>query len=211
MKRHLTLIFITTFCALNAYGQGSVLFNNVYFQGNPSAPPAPVAINTIPGMSNPADGIAGAYVGSNYTASLLYVEGTVSSQSVFDSLTPSWAADASFYGTTGLAPDHGPGVDGAGLFDGGQMILRTTLGARVTIQVITWYNGGGLFSSYSQALAAGQNTGRSLLVPIVLGYPPGPAATLDGLLPFTVGIPEPSTIVLTGLGGAVLLLFHRRK
>jgi hypothetical protein len=161
-------------------------------------------------MLNPANGAAGAYLGSNYTASLFFVNGTVTNQSLFDSLGPLWAADSSFYGTTGLQPDHGPAIDGAGLFDGGQRILSPA-GFNVTIQVTAWYNGGGLFSSYAQALAAGQNTGRSLLVPVVLGFPPGPATTLDGLLPFAVGIPEPSTLLLLTLCGAGLLILHRRN
>src|SRR5947208_7073150 len=104
MKQHLTLILITTGCVLNASGQGSLLFNNVYFQSDPAGPPAPVTINTIPGMSNPANGAAGAYLGSNYRASLFFVNGTVTNQSVFDSLGPLWAADVSFYGATGLLP-----------------------------------------------------------------------------------------------------------
>ena len=65
--------------------------------------------------------------------------------------------------------------------------------------------------SYPQALAAGQNTGQSILVPMVLGYPPGPATTLDGLLPFTVGVPEPSTFLFALLGGAIFLFFRRRR
>jgi hypothetical protein len=208
MKQHLILLFITTAFALHSYGQGSLLFNNIYFR-DPGDPPTPVTITTVPGMSNPTNGDAGAYLGSNYTASLFFVNGTVTNQSAFDSLGPRWAADVPFLGTTGLLPDHGPAIDGAGLFDGGRITLSPAEPI-VTIQVSAWYNGGGLFSSYSQALAAGQNTGQSILVPMVLGFPPGPATTLDGLLPFTVGIPEPSTFALAAFGGAVLL-FLRRK
>ena len=92
--------------ALHAHGQGSIMFNNVF----PIT--APVTISAVPGTFNPTDGPAGAYVGSNYTASLFFVNGTVTNQTVFDSLNPTWVANAVFFGG-----------DGAGFFDGGQVRL----------------------------------------------------------------------------------------
>jgi len=191
---------------LCALGQGFLSFDN----GNGSSGLTPVTISSALGTFNAADGPGGAYVGADYTASLYFLNGVVTNQAVFDNSSPILFAPANtlFYGTTGLAPAHGPTVDGAGLFQGGDPILPTT--GIVTAQVRAWYNGGGLYTSYAQALAAGQNVGESIPVPVLLGVGTQNVPTLDGLLPFTVGlVPEPSIYALLGLGG--LLLFHRRK
>jgi len=187
-------------------GQGNLFFDNVYG----STSPAPVTISSAPGTFNPADGPGGAYVGADYTTSLYFLNGVVTNQAVFDSSNPILFAPANtlFYGITGIGPTHGPTVDGAGLFQGGDVILPTT--GTVTIQVRAWYNGGGLYTSYDQALAAGQNAGEANPVSLYLAIADLVPPNLDGLLPFTVGIvPEPSVYALLGLGG--LLLFHQRR
>lgn len=190
--------------------QGRIAFNNIV---NPGPGTAPVTINTASGMFNPADGPAGAWVGSNYSASLLYVPGIVTDQGVFDSLNPVWLGDAIFWGTTGTGSGHGLGGDGAGFFDGGSPIVTGLQGTGVdaTFQVLAWYNGVGLYGGYAEALAAGHNVGQSKLISVVITLPPAAIANLNGLQPFTVGIPEPSTAVLAFFGGALLLVFRRRK
>ena len=191
---------------ISALGQGNVSFDNIYG----STSPAPVTISSAPGTFNPADGPGGAYVGADYTTSLYFLNGVVTNQAVFDSSNPILFAPANtlFYGITGIGPTHGPTVDGAGLFQGGDVILPTT--GTVTIQVRAWYNGGGLYTSYDQALAAGQNAGEANPVSLYLAIADLVPPNLDGLLPFTVGIvPEPSVYALLGLGG--LLLFHQRR
>jgi len=178
--------------------QGRVSFDNI------SAGPAPVTIRTNPGTYNPSDGPAGDYVGSSYSVSLVFVNGTVSDQSIFDSSNPIWVKDATFFGTTGT------GGDGAGFFDGASPQLNGQTDFYVTAQLQAWFNGNGAYTSYAQALAAGHNVGLSKLIPLYAPPPPGPVVTLTGLLPFTVGIPEPSSVSLLLLGLSSLAIFRRR-
>jgi len=191
---------------ISALGQGNLFFDNV----NVIPGLAPVTISSAPGTFNPADGPGGAYVGADYTASLYFLNGIVPNQAVFNSSNPILFAPANtlFAGATGLSPNHGPFLDGAGLFADGIVMLPTT--GTVTVQVRAWYNGDGLYTSYSQAMAAGQNVGEANPVSLFLAQGLAAPPNLEGLLPFTVGIvPEPSVFALLGLGG--LLLFHRRK
>src|SRR5882724_8824869 len=157
MKMTHALLVALVSLPLCALGQGNLFFDNV----NGSTSPAPVTIRSATGTFNPADGLGGAYVGTDYTASLYFLNGIVTNQAVFDSSNPilSPSANTIFYGTTGVAPTHGPTVDGAGLFQGGIVTLPTV--GIVTVQVRAWYNDGGLYTSYDQALADGQNVGES--------------------------------------------------
>jgi hypothetical protein len=200
------VITIVLCLAPRLWAQGTLDFSNY-------APDAPVTISTAPGTFNPANGQAGAYVGSDYTASLFFLNGIITDQVVFDSSHPILfaAADTQFLGVTGTAPDHGPNVDFAGFFGRG-VYLSAASSNTVTIQVRAWYNGGGLYTSYAQALAAGHNVGESNPVSVYLATGLANPSPLDGLLPFTVGIvPEPSALVLFGLGGFALFLLQRRK
>jgi hypothetical protein len=68
MKWLLPAMIIGVVLSHRAVGQANISFDNF-------APGlAPVTINALPVASNPADGPAGAYVGSNYTASLFFCE-----------------------------------------------------------------------------------------------------------------------------------------
>jgi hypothetical protein len=190
------------------HGQGNLDFDNAEVIPGP----APVTISSEPGSFNPAGGLGGAYVGVDYTASLYFLNGIVTNQAVFDSSNPILfaPADTHFLGLTGTAPNHGPSVDGAGIFEASQVYLSAATGQRVSIQIRAWYNGGGLYTSYDQALAAGQNVGESNPVSLILALGSSQPPFLDGLSPFTVGIvPEPSVYALLGLGG--LLLFRRLR
>src|SRR6266516_1622201 len=162
-----SLIFLVIGLPLHALSQGHLEFNN--FSGGL----APVTINAIPGSFNPADGPAGAYVGSDYTASLFHVLGTVTNQLVFDSSNPTWvtAVDVRFFGTTGTGLGHGWNGDGSGFFDGGVARFNFAL-TTATFQVRVWYSGNGLYTSYEQAAIAGHNVGQSNLLPLVVDAPP---------------------------------------
>lgn len=211
VKRLLVPFLVALLVPFYVNGQGSFWFNNVFTLAG-----VPVTISAEPGTFNPADGPAGAFVGSNYTASAYYLNGTVTDQALFDSSNPILfpSANTLFFGVTGFPPTHAPDSDGAGLFDGAEVTLPT-FGqgpGHVTVQVRAWYNGGGLYTSYDQALSAGQNVGESIPVPLFLSFGASPPPSMVGLLPFTVGIaPEPSTFVLFGLGGLALLQFARRR
>ena len=211
MKSLLFAVVITLVLVPRAQSQGVIAFDNFFTEPTPTPGTSPVTISAAPRTFNPADGPPSAYVGSNYTASLLFVNGTVTNQALFDSLNPMWLRDARFLGSTGTAPDHGWNVDGAGFFYGGEVLLIGQTQFEVTIQVRAWYNGGGIYDSYAQAQSAGHNVGQSNLLPLYVAPRPGPVVPLLGLQPFTVGIPEPSTFLLAALGGVALLLFRRHR
>ena len=198
----ITLLGVTS--AASSLGQGVVSFNNLIAG-------APVTISTAAGSFNPNDGPPGAFAGSSYSVSLLFVNGTVTSQAAFDGLSPIWVRDAIFLGSTGTGPGHGINGDGSGFFDGGSARLTGQTDFNVTIQIRAWYNGGGAYTSYGQALAAGHNVGLSNLLPMYVPPPPGPTINLDGLQLFTVGIPEPSSISLILLGLLSLTIFRRQR
>lgn len=207
MLRKASLIAVLACLGASSWGQGSLVFDNI-----DGTPPTPVRISGVPGTFNPADGPGGAYVGSNYTASLFFLNGIVTNQMVFDSRGPMLfvPADTHFYGLTGGSPT---GYQPAGSFFGDVVDLSAASGQVVTVQVRAWYNGGGLYASYFDALAAGQNVGESnpVLVYLALGTESPPF--LDGLNSFAVGIPEPSLFDFLVLCGSVLLgirLAHRR-
>ena len=187
----------------SSFGQGRVIFDNI------SPGLAPVTIRTNAGGFNPADGPPGAYVGSSYSVTLVFVNGTISDQSIFDASNPIWVADAVFFGTTGIGPGHGPGGDLSGFFDGGGPQIFGQTSEIVTFQLLAWFNGGGQYTSYAQSQAAGHNVGISVLMPLQVTLPPGPAGPLYGLQPFTVGIPEPSSASLLLLGLLALAIFRR--
>jgi len=203
--KHFQNAIVCIFCfSFYARGQGQLSFGNAF------NPDSPVTISSASGTFDPADGPGGAYLGADYTASLYFLNGTVTDQETFDSSGPSLfaSADTSFFGTTGIGPSHGYTGDGSGFFYRDDVVLPTT--GIVTVQVRAWYNGSGLYTSYAQALADGQNVGESNPVSLTLALGGSAPPNLDGLLPFTVGVvPEPSVFALLGLGS--LLLLRRRK
>jgi hypothetical protein len=194
MKSRIITVVCLLCGELVACGQGYMSFDNIGVMPGP----APVSISSAPGTFNPADGPAGAYLGSDYTASLYFLNGTITDEAVFDSSNPMLflPADVQFDGTTGFQPN------GAGGFNRGAVYLSAATGYNVTVQVRAWYNGGGVYTSYDQALATGQNVGESNPVSLTLADPTSPVTQMNGLLPFTVGnVPEPTSPALFGLAG----------
>ncbi len=210
MEMQCTLLISLVLLPLSAFSQGNLAFDNYFVIPGP----APVTISSTFGTFNPDDGPAGACLGADYTASLYFLNGTIPNQAVFDSSNPILFAPANtgFLGVTGVSPDHGPEVDGAGIFGPFDVYLSAATSQNVTVQVRAWYNGGGSYTSYDQALAAGQNVGKSNPVPLRLAIGLEVLPNLDGLMPFTVGVvPEPSLCALLGLGGLVWLKFRQSK
>jgi len=83
-------------------------------------------------------------------------------------------------------------------------------GGAATFQVWTWSSS---FASYNAAALGGGLIGKSITfnaTTSVGGPPPPLPVSLAGLWP-GIGIPEPSTIVLAGMGVVSLLFFRRRK
>lgn len=196
MKKILVTLTAVAVSALTMYGQGRVLFNN-YVSGN--------AITVGAANMGASGGAAGANVGANYSVQLLWSAGSFADLASFLASNPSSSTPVAFFGATGGSP----GTDGAGLFDGGTVAFGGAAGA-YTALTRAWFNGGAN-STYAAALAANANTGQSALFSINATAAPTPAPnTTFGS--FTVGVvPEPSTLVLAGLGLASLLVFRRRK
>jgi len=209
LKKLIKAVILLAAMHSRLHGQGTLSFDNIFTAVN--GPPAPVTISTFEGTFNPSDGQPGAYVGSNYTASLFFLNGTITDQALFDSMSPVLVAtaDTKFFGTTGTGPGHGFSGDGSGFFQGPVVYLGSATSREVTVQVRAWYNGDGVYTSYAQASAAGHNVGESTLIPLMLGLPPSGDPNMDCLAPFAVGVPEPSTFALVLLGAASLLLLRR--
>ena len=85
----------------------------------------------------------------------------------------------------------------------------------ISAEIFVWFNNGGAYTTYAEALAAGVNTGRSALMNIGLATGAATPVNLNeaGLQNFTVAspVPEPSTLALAGLGGFGMLMAFRRK
>src|SRR5438477_645333 len=100
----INLFALLAMTSITGYSQGILVFDNVDLNPVPL-----VSINTLPGASNPVNGPAGAYIGSDYTASLYYLNGVVTDQAVFDGSNPILfaSADTPFLGVTGFTASNG--------------------------------------------------------------------------------------------------------
>jgi PEP-CTERM motif len=123
------------------------------------------------------------------------------------SANPGWAAIA----TTGIGPV-------AGRFNGGNVILQSTIpgGAPVAEYCIIGWTGS--FTSYDEAVLGGAFVCSSPMLTTATGNdatltPVSPAVSLSTTFTWLtlVSIPEPSTFALAGLGAVTLMLFRRRS
>jgi hypothetical protein len=87
------------------------------------------------------------------------------------------------------------------------------LGQQAALQLRVWDTKGGTITSWSEALNSITYVGYSkVFTSQTLGGGTTPAPNMEGLESFNVYlIPEPSTFVLAGLGGAAVLFLRRRK
>jgi hypothetical protein len=202
-------IAVSVAMASAAYGGsgGALKFNNISATGT----------ITIGPYSHPGEGTVGYFPGSDYNVSLFYSISPISGAVDPLSLTLYSPSTVAFYGTTGTAPNHGPTVDGAGLFDAnntafvGPGIPGVTDGQIIYVEAAVWYNGPGA-TDYASAEALGYNTGYSQAISVRMATGTDPnLADMSAMPSFEVGeVPEPSTIAL-GVLGAAALLFRRRK
>lgn len=178
--------------AMSSYGQGYVAFNNYY------------ASTQTTGVSYADGPDVGMMVGPEISAQLYYYQGVTAS---FSALT---ALDYTSGGNTSIVPfglgiASGPGQPGAGIFNGGAVLVPGTAGATYTFDVVfsgtlngVAYNGdSGLFQLATQS---------SSTAPI----PNLPTSIQQGNFTVT-SVPEPTTMALGGLGLAALTLLRRKR
>jgi hypothetical protein len=204
--KRIAILAISLCAASPAFSQGEFIFNNV----SPSTGPASANIGSD-GASG--EGAVGAFLGSDYTASLFYLPGAGYTQTAFDSLNPNLfaGADTQFFGTTGFARGSiNNAFVGAGFFDGGVVVLPLPNLETITVEIRAWYNVSAV--NYADALAKGFNVGESKPVQVELTVRPIGPEHLDSLTDFVVGsVPEPSSFLLAMLGATILLTWNRRK
>lgn len=127
-----------------------------------------------------------------------------------------WAA----VGTTDLALFSSVGTTGfttaPGRFSGGAVTIPTTVAGGPAALVVRGWNGASLTWA-GRDTALGQEGWSTIWTQAATGnpttVPPGtPTSILPGFAGLTLApVPEPSSMVLAGLGAASLLLFRRRK
>lgn len=127
----------------------------------------------------------GSYIGSEYTSELWW--GLTDDAASFEKIT-----EAPYFGATG----GDPGVDGAGLYDGGKVTVDGQEGTIYVQQKIVGPDGAGA-------------TGSVFEVALATGGSPVPTIPSEALV-VTI-VPEPTSFALAGLGAAALMIFRRRK
>jgi len=187
MKK-LAITLLSVAAATTMYGQGNFNFND-------TAATAAITIGT-PNVAG--EGLAGQFVGTGYSASFFY--GPAGSTAYSQLAYYGAGANTTFFGTGAADPDQ---TGGAGIFDGGNIVISNAVGNEV-IGVAVWWSGGGAAgaaTSFAQAVADGYNTGLSPLLTIPLATGTLFPVALDNLGSFTVGVvPEPTTLALCGKG-----------
>jgi hypothetical protein len=203
MKKYLSILAVVAM-ASSAFAQGTVAFaNNAQ------------SLVTAGGAAIPANGgFAQLLWAPAGTASTPYAQGNPTE---WFAANPGWAAATAAQG----------GIDAigpvAGRFTGNTVTVPTaTPGATIQAIVAGWT---GNYADLNAAYGAGigvSSIGFSAPFSVVTGnpttVPPGTAAGITGAGQFgglnalpTVGIPEPSTLALAGLGVAALLVLRRRS
>lgn len=190
MKKLILASILTIGTAAGVLAQGTVVFESATATGtitfNSSAGPTVNANNTIGG--------------TGYQVALLWAAG--SSPTVAQgSLTQAIVFTGNFNGyfsdgtTVTIANLNSPTGGGVGVFE-----------------VQGWT---GNYANYAAAMAGGAYVGQSAEFVNTVGNPNPPATAAVDTTGFNgnliLVVPEPSTILLGGLGAATLLLFRRRK
>jgi len=202
----------------SSYGQGSVIFAN-YSASDTGSPSAPCTFGAGSG------GLTGTAVGNNvgggFTAELLYqfagmsggIAGPVAGFDLAENSLLNGAATASFYPSSagGLFLYQDPTTSPPG---GGAAYIPGYASGAVTFEVyvfgtVSAVNYAGTSAPFTiNSIATGNSPAGDLFNPNGQGVLPAGAF----LQPMTVApVPEPTTLVLAGLGVASLLALRRRK
>jgi hypothetical protein len=136
---------------------------------------------------------------------LFYTFGSVSDPVNFSSLSNTSAMPTGLT-DSGITQTYAAGVP-AGYFDGGIVTIPGYVSGPITFEVVA-YNG----SSPATSTWRGRS-GSFTMNSIATGPLPVPSLGDNGqpMPDFIVGVPEPTTLALTGLGGLVSLAAFRRK
>jgi|ERR1051325_2975716 hypothetical protein len=208
-----------------AFGQGFAIFNNVVRNTTPSIN-APIYLYQVGGfkLDSAVNSLwRAALLGGPTTSTPAFVNGSLGFSSVghdtagnlglthyVNDATRTWVGFRSGTST----------VLGAGVVDVGAestyVIPGVDFGQQAMLQVVAWQ---GNFTDWYSAFAAaelgdgGVKIGASNPVTVTLESSPTDTAYpyLWGLQPFEIGIPEPSSAALGGLGAAMWLAGRRRR
>jgi hypothetical protein len=171
---------------VSSYGQGFIVFNS--YSANLGAG----AIATLNGI--PLD--------SSFSADLYYALGTISDPVIgWDSESPVSPAFTDL-GMTGVTFSDG-------YFEGPIVIIPSYVNGPISFEVVAFYGG----SSYLNSFIYGRSgafteslIANSASSPLTLFGDYGP-----GMPNIVIGMPEPTSLALMGLGGLVSLLAFRHK
>lgn len=170
-----------------SYGQGYVLFSSY------------VANNTVGATTT----VFGHLVDSSFKAQLYYAYGTVVDAVDISSLSSVSSLPTGLTLLNGVVATYATGVATAGYFNYGNVQIPGYTSGPISFEVVA-YNG----SDYATSTIRGRS-GAFTMAGIATGA--NPPDFLDGMPNIVIGVPEPTTIALTGLGLASLALIRRRK
>jgi len=208
-------IIVTTLAVLGLFAATTVSYGQgeVQFQNNTAA--TPITFGAGPSAGSRVFGSASLYTYGLYVGSSTAT--TLSQLTLIDTVGSINSAN----GTSGFAGYiNGQTVSGLGNVGAANGFAGLVGGTLYAVEVAAWPTSEG--ANYAAALAADTGTGYFGLSGISTTTPTASPSPVDQLFGagnafpagFTLApivVPEPSTIVLGGLGAAALLAFRRRK
>lgn len=188
--------------AASSYGQGYVIMQNYDVV---SGTPVYAGVTYAPGQPK-----AGEYIGVNSGIEVeLFYSSTLGGtyNLVPNSLTPFYTNP----GTGVPSADGGtPTTDGAGSFFGNTLTISGYSGGNAYFYVQAV--GPNVVQAQSQSAVFSMTlpTSSGVPAPDLLNLPPNQTSP-TAMQPFTVVVPEPSILALSGIGAAALMLVRRKK